>query len=99
MMLAAAALVSLQANDPVKGLYMLIVLAMETVVSDVFVVLNDRFLDFVGDVAIWPGPRTEHARHFLILYSARNCSIAALISTSYFASFLIKTLWALKILF
>ena len=64
IMLAAAAPVSAQANDLVKGLHMLVVLAMETVVSDVFVVRDNRLPDFVGDVAIWLGPRTKHAPNF-----------------------------------
>jgi len=51
MMLAAAAPVSVVANDLVKGLHMFLVLAMETVLSDVFVVLDNRLPHFVGKFA------------------------------------------------
>ena len=71
IMLAAAAPVSAQTNNLVKGLHMFVVLAMETVVSDVFVVRDNRLPDFVGDVAIWPGPRAEHARQ---LFDSVLCS-------------------------
>ena len=63
----AAAPVSALPNDVVEGLHMLVVLTVETVLSDVVVILNNLGLEHEGYDAVWLDPGAEHALHMLDL--------------------------------